>query len=87
MEILKIRNNHLPKKEFKSYGCVCPKCGSAFVFESSETTVPRTFNYTKRDCTIVCPHCETIITLDKCKEFRSEEELNDFKKFWSEDEE
>ena len=38
MEIIKIRNNHI--KPESEYGCVCAKCGTAFIFKAHEIIPP-----------------------------------------------
>lgn len=58
METLKIRNRHLNK--IKEYGCMCNNCGTVFVFKYSKLSIPKA-----EFCTIICPNCKYITTLDK----------------------
>lgn len=62
MEILKIRNRHINK--IKECRCMCSNCGTVFVFKYSELSIPKA-----EFCTIICPNCKYVTTLDKCKEF------------------
>lgn len=83
MEVIAIKNNHR-KKEEKKYGCVCPRCGSVFIFSRSEATIPRSMSYTDRDCSICCPNCKIVLTLDKCKELKDEKAVEEFKSAYAE---
>lgn len=64
MEILELKNNHMTKKE-TNYKCECPVCGTVFVFTEKEIKAPRKINFTKSDCTIVCPNenCHHVVSL------------------------
>ena len=84
MEVIAIKNNHRKKEEEKKYGCVCPRCGSVFIFSRSEATIPRSMSYTDRDCSISCPNCKIVLTLDKCKELKDEKAVEEFKSAYAE---
>lgn len=84
MEVIAIKNNHRKKEEEKKYGCVCPRCGSVFVFSKSEITVPKMINCSNRDCYVRCPNCQLTITMEKFKEFKNEHELEMFRNQYTE---
>lgn len=45
MKILAVHNYHIKKiKTEREYCCSCSKCGTVFVFERSEVTIPRCIN-------------------------------------------
>ena len=71
MEIIKVGNNHLQKKEDRCthYKCTCPVCGTEFKFTSMEVTRPRCINPRPDQCSITCPipDCKHLIRLsEKC---------------------
>lgn len=81
MKILAIHNDHIQKpKSERKYGCVCNKCGTVFVFKRSEATVPRCINPKPKYCTIMCPNCKNIMSLDMCNEFVTTEDKEIFYK-------
>lgn len=83
MELIRVRDKHLERSELK-YGCVCSVCDSAFIFTSSDLTIPRTIHYTAADCSIRCTNCGYSTTLDKCKKLKDELEITAFKLLHSE---
>lgn len=78
MKILAVHNDHIEKKPERKYGCSCSKCGTVFVFERSEVTVPRCINPKPEYCTIMCPNCQNIMSLDMCNEFITIEDKEKF---------
>lgn len=82
MEILQIFNNHIVNQNPEiEYGCVCEQCGTIFIFKRSEASRPRCINTKPKDCYIKCPNqdCQKVITLDKCEEFKSDDDKRLFK--------
>lgn len=82
MEILSINNKHI--KELKTeieYGCVCNKCGTAFIFKRCEACIPRCPNPSPSQCTVRCPNssCQNVMTLALCKEFKNRGDKDEFK--------
>lgn len=80
MEILSINNKHI--KELKTgieYGCVCNKCGTAFIFKRCEACIPIYLKAMPEFCYIRCPNCQGVSTLDKCKEFKTRKDKDEFK--------
>ena len=78
MEVLLTKNNHLNRSNIK-YGCVCNKCGTVFIFKKSEASVPRCIDARPEHCTIICPNCRYIMTLNQCEQFRSSRQELDFR--------
>lgn len=78
MKILRINNKHKIEPEDYGYGCECSMCGTTFIFDSFEATIPRMINAKPEYCTIMCPNCRNIITLDKCVKFNTLDEKYDF---------
>ncbi len=80
MKILAIHNDHIKEsKSEREYGCICNKCGTVFIFKRSEAYIPRYINAKPEICYIKCPNCQKIITLDKCKEFKTLKDKDEFK--------
>lgn len=75
MEIIKIRNNHI--KPEAEYGCVCKKCGTAFIFKIHEIIPPFWDPSDQRHGIISCPHCLNSMMLCECQEFASGDEKED----------
>ncbi len=84
MEIIKIRNNHIePESE---YGCVCAKCGTAFIFKAHEIIPPWWDSGDQRYGLISCPHCLSSMMPCECQEFASCNEKEEFIKLHTKDE-
>lgn len=81
MEILKLKNNHLKKPKDIEYGCECSRCGTVFTFHRSEAR-PRHIVLIPNNCTIKCPNCKHIMSLDKCYEFTDENDKKNFLKLY-----
>lgn len=79
MEIIYKGNKHNAPKPEQIYGCKCDNCGSAFTFADHEVNKPRTPFFFDKDCSITCPVCGRIITLDKCEKFKDASEEVKFK--------
>lgn len=82
MEIIKVSNNHLANNNPETeYGCVCDRYGSIFIFKRSEASRPRCINANPKHCYTICPNsnCQRLISLDKCKEFKNEDDKILFK--------
>lgn len=72
MRILSINNNHLKKpKNEQEYGCVCNKCGTAFIFKESKARIPRCLATKPEYGCINCPNCHNVMTLKQCKKFET----------------
>lgn len=85
MKVISINDNHIIRPEpDKEYGCICNKCGTVFTFQRSEASVPRCISPKPEYCTIMCPNCKNIITLDRCKEFKDTAEKIYFEKHYGE---
>lgn len=86
MEIIVKKNKHLENiiNNNKEYGCVCPNCGTVFIFNETDIIKPRVIDLKKRDCVITCPNktCRTALALDSkfIIEFTKEFSKQDFKK-------
>ena len=72
MEIIKLNNNHLKKKNnLDLYRCTCPVCGTEFKFTSKDVSRPRCLHATPDQCKVICPNpeCKHEIRIsDKCVE-------------------
>ena len=83
MKILSLNNGHV-KKDTASlgYGCVCPNCGTAFIFDSKDICRPRTPFPDPKDCKVTCPNtnCHMILSMDnKCiHSFKNSDEKYEF---------
>ena len=83
MKILSLNNGHV-KKDTASlgYGCVCPNCGTAFIFDSKDICRPRTPFPDPKDCKVTCPNtnCHMILTMnEKCiHTFKNSDEKYEF---------
>lgn len=67
MKILSLNNEHIKKDtENLGYGCVCPNCCTAFIFDSKDIIRPRTPFPDPKDCKVVCPNtsCHRILSMD-----------------------
>lgn len=84
MKILQLNNKHLEKSKPTEYGCVCSQCGTVFIFDQSEVNIPRTINYKPEQCTINCPNCKKVISLNYCKKFKNADEKNFFENQYDE---
>lgn len=90
MEILCVNNNHIKKNMHKNeeYGCVCPRCGSVFIFKDKEILKPRCINPKPQECTITCPNseCSQIIYLSNpcIKKFENSDDKQSFKNQYDE---
>ena len=85
MKVISVSNNHIVRPEqYKEYGCICNKCGTVFTFQISEASVSRCIPLKLENCTIMCPNCKNIITLDRCKEFKDTAEKIYFEKHYGE---
>ena len=65
MKILYLANKqHISNK--KQYGCVCPQCGTVFIFNENEIFKPRCINPKPEYMSIQCPNinCNDIITMN-----------------------
>lgn len=67
MEILSIHNDHIETE----YGCVCNKCSTVFIFKKFEAIMPRCISPKPENCLIECPHCQNIMSLAQCQEFKT----------------
>jgi len=76
MKILAVHNYHIKKIKTEREYC----CGTVFVFERSEVTIPRCINPKPEYCTIMCPNCKNIMSLDVCNEFITTEDKENFYK-------
>lgn len=84
MEILSLNNKHIKKGTGSlGYGCVCPNCGTAFIFDDKDISRPRTPYPYPKDCKVICPNtsCHTTLTMDdKCiHTFENSDEKYEFK--------
>ena len=83
METLVIKNNHKQSKEYNNYGCVCPSCGTVFIFDDTDIKRPRSLHYTMHDCVVQCPNseCRKTISLDSncVTKFNRTHEKDEFK--------
>lgn len=80
MEVLLKNNSNLVDKNKTEYGCSCPICESVFIFDDKDIIRPRCVNYKQEDCNITCPICGQYITIDKCTEFKTNEEKTEFRR-------
>ena len=84
MDIIVKKNEHLKDRiDYKEFGCVCPNCGTVFIFDDKDVVKPRMINYTKHDCAVVCPNemCHMNFALDSkfIIEFTKDFSKQDFK--------
>ena len=92
METVIIKNNHQQPKEYNNYGgyyiikiikCICPRCGTAFIFDDKDIKRPRSIHYTMHDCVVQCPNseCRKTISLDSncVTKFNRPHEKDEFK--------
>ncbi len=79
MQILQKNNTNLINKNKTEYGCICSSCKSVFIFDDEDILRPRCVNYDKKDCNVKCPVCNQYISIDKCIEFKTNEEKMKFR--------
>lgn len=67
MKILSLNNKHVKKDtEVLGYGCVCPNCGTVFIFADKDISRPRTPYPDPKDCVFICPNttCNQVLAMD-----------------------
>lgn len=80
MQLLLKRDKHIKQEEKDyGYGSICSRCNSVFIFDRKDACIPRCINPQPKDCTIICPNCQNVTHLDKCRKFKTLSELEDFK--------
>lgn len=84
MKILSLNNKHVKKDtETLGYGCVCPNCGTAFIFTNKDISRPRTLCPEPRHCVIKCPNttCKQLLSMDNpcIHVFKNSDEKYEFK--------
>ena len=90
MKIIVKKNKHVVDNviDGKEFGCVCPNCGTVFIFNDYDVIKPRMINPTKHDFWITCPNelCHFGMTLDSkfITEFTKEFSKQDFKNKYDE---
>ena len=82
MEVLLKNNSNLVDNNKTEYGCICSSCRSVFIFNDKDIVKPRTINYSKKDCSVKCPVCNRYINIDKCIEFKTNEEKTEFRRYY-----
>lgn len=83
MKILSLNNEHIKKDtEVLGYGCVCPNCGTAFIFTDKDISRPRTPFPNLKDCKVICPNtsCHRILSMDnkRIHTFKKSDEKYEF---------
>lgn len=90
MKILYLANHHLKNRmpDKKQYGCVCPQCGSVFIFDESEISKSRCINPKPKYIVIQCPNtnCNGIITMNNSciKELKNADDRRFFEHYYDE---
>lgn len=89
MKILSLNNEHIKKDtENLGYGCVCPNCGTAFIFVDKDVSRPRTPYPDPKDCVFICPNttCNQVLAMDnpRIHTFKSYYEKYEFKHMYDE---
>lgn len=87
MEVLIINNKQKEERSKHEYGCVCPNCGSVFIFDDMDISRPKCFNYTLNKCNVKCPNesCGCVIKMDnKCiTKFKTKSDKDEFEMIYN----
>lgn len=89
MKILSLNNKHIKKEaETLGYGCVCPNCGTSFIFTSKDVSRPRIPYPNPRECVFICPNttCNQVLAMDNpcIHTFKNSDEKYEFEYLYDE---